>query len=101
MNKIVSLLWLACIGLSTHAQSTQQLEFETSEVTQPALSAMPDGKSVVFNLLGHLFQMPVGGGDAVQLTFGPYYDSEPVVSPDGKKIAFISNRDESDLLSIG
>lgn len=40
--------------------------------------------------------MPAKGGDAVQLTFGPYYDDQPVVSPDGKKIAFISNRDGSD-----
>ncbi|HJT89656.1 MAG TPA: amidohydrolase family protein, partial [Bryobacteraceae bacterium] len=56
----------------------------------------PDGRSLVFNLLGHLFEVPVSGGAAKQLTFGPYYDSSPVVSPDGRRIAFLSSRDHGD-----
>src|SRR5689334_10236689 len=72
------------------------LEFETNEVSQPALSVAPDGRSFVFNLLGHLYRLPAQGGAATQLTFGPYYDSEPVFSPDGSRIAFVSNRDSSD-----
>lgn len=98
MKKHVLLFLLGSfVCLAAVAQNdTRSLEFETSAVTQPSLSIMPDGKSFVFNLLGHLFRMPAKGGDAVQLTFGPYYDDQPVVSPDGKKIAFISNRDGSD-----
>lgn len=98
MRKLSFLLLLSVIlVLNSKAQTnTHVLEFETSEVTQPALSMMPDGNSFVFNLLGHLYQLPVAGGNTTQLTFGPYYDNEPVVSPDGKKIAFISNRDGSD-----
>src|SRR5690606_929736 len=65
-------------------------------ITQPSISMMADGKSFVFNILGHLFRIPSDGGVAKQLTFGPYYDSEPSVSPDGTRIAFISNRDGSD-----
>jgi Tol biopolymer transport system component/imidazolonepropionase-like amidohydrolase len=72
------------------------LEFDVTEVTQPALSVAPDGRSFIFNLLGHLFRLPASGGAATQLTFGPFYDSEPVLSPDGAHIAFISNRDGSD-----
>ncbi|MBS1683044.1 MAG: PD40 domain-containing protein [Bacteroidetes bacterium] len=97
MRKLLLTTLIVCAHLLIYSQSnTRILEFETSEVTQPALTMMPDGKTFVFNLLGHLFQMPVAGGDAVQLTFGPYYDSEPVAAPDGKQIAFISNRDGSD-----
>lgn len=97
MRKLSMLFLVVLFYFTSAAQSnTRTLEFETSEVTQPALSMMPDGKTFVFNLLGHLFQMPVAGGNTTQLTFGNYYDNEPVVSPDGKKIAFISNRDGSD-----
>lgn len=71
-------------------------EFETNEVTQPALTVAADGRSLVFNLVGHLFRLPVNGGAATQLTFGPYYDSEPSFSPDGTRLAFVSNRDGSD-----
>lgn len=76
--------------------ATRTLEFETTEVTQPTLSVAPDGRALVFNLLGHLFRLPANGGNATQLTFGTYYDSEPAFSPDGTKIAFVSNRDGSD-----
>ncbi|NIN49155.1 MAG: hypothetical protein GTN62_03455, partial [Gemmatimonadales bacterium] len=44
-------------------------------------------------MLGHLFRLPVEGGTAEQLTFGPYYDAEPAISPDGRRIAFQSDRD--------
>lgn len=71
------------------------LEFETNEVTQPGITVTPDGQALVFNLLGHLFRLPVSGGSTTQLTFGPYYDSEPAISPDGSRIAFVSNRDDA------
>ncbi len=59
------------------------LVFDTNEVTQPGITATPGGRSVIFNLQGHLIELPVSGGEAKQLTFGALYDSDPVVTPDG------------------
>jgi Tol biopolymer transport system component/imidazolonepropionase-like amidohydrolase len=70
------------------------LQFDTNEVTQPGIALTPDRNALVFNLLGHLFRLQVSGGQAKQITFGPYYESDPAVSPDGTRIAFVSNRDD-------
>ena len=72
------------------------IEFETSEVTTPDVAVSPDGEWLIFTMLGHLFRLPVEGGDAEQLTFGPYYDTDPVFSPDGARVAFVSDRDGSE-----
>ena len=72
------------------------IEFETSEVTTPDVAVSPDGEWLIFTMLGHLFRLPVEGGDAEQLTFGPYYDADPVFSPDGVRVAFVSDRDGSE-----
>ena len=72
------------------------IEFETTEVTSPDVAISPDGQWLIFTMLGHLFQLPVEGGTAEQLTFGPYYDDEPVFSPDGRRVAFVSDRDGSE-----
>jgi Tol biopolymer transport system component len=65
----------------------------TTEVTDPDLTVSPDGEALVFTMLGHLFRLPANGGQAEQLTFGPYWDSEPAFSPDGRSLAFVSDRD--------
>jgi imidazolonepropionase-like amidohydrolase/Tol biopolymer transport system component len=77
-------------------QDSLTLQIDTTEVTQADVSASPDDRWLVFTILGHLFQMPVTGGQAEQLTFGPYYDSDPTVSPDGRRVAFVSDRENSD-----
>ena len=69
------------------------IEFETTEVTEADVALSPDGEWLIFTMLGHLFRLPVEGGDAEQLTFGPYYDTDPVFSPDGARVAFVSDRD--------
>ena len=70
----------------------RSIKISTKEVTDPDVAVSPDGRWLVFTALGHLFQLPTTGGAAKQLTFGPYYDSAPAISPDGTRVAFISDR---------
>ncbi|MCH7935156.1 MAG: PD40 domain-containing protein [Gemmatimonadetes bacterium] len=72
------------------------IEFETTEVTAADVALSPDGEWLIFTMLGHLFRLPVTGGEAEQLTFGPYYDTDVEFSPDGRHLAFVSDRDGSE-----
>ncbi len=66
------------------------IEIETTEVTAPDVAITPDGQTLIFTMLGHLFRLPVEGGTAEQLTFGPYYDSDVVFSSDGGRVGYSS-----------
>lgn len=58
-----------------------------------SLDITPDGRTIVFDLLGDLYTMPATGGKATPLTRGMAFDAQPRVSPDGKKVVFVSDRD--------
>ncbi|MDE6175119.1 MAG: DPP IV N-terminal domain-containing protein, partial [Duncaniella sp.] len=55
----------------------------------------PDGTTIAFTYKGNIFTVPAKGGDARQLTSGGSYNTLPVWSPDGSKIAFNSDREGS------
>ena len=87
------LLTCALVGGLAAART---IEFETTEVTAADVTLSADGQWLIFTMLGHLFRLPVEGGTAEQLTFGPYYDTDPLFSPDGTQVAFVSDRDASE-----
>ena len=58
-----------------------------------SLDVSPDGETIVFDYLGDLFTIPIGGGDATQLTSGMAFDAQPRFSPDGARIVYTSDYD--------
>ena len=88
-----ALSWFCAFGSVFQNKKYQTIDFETNEVTKAEIALSPDGDWMIFTMLGHLFRLPVEGGTAEQLTFGSNRNSQPAISPDGKQIAFISDRD--------
>lgn len=76
------------------------IEFSTEEGTWLSLDVAPDGETLVFELLGDLYTLPLAGGpsatlgtsEAKRITSGMAFDSQPRFSPDGQWIAFLSDR---------
>ncbi|MCY3933085.1 MAG: amidohydrolase family protein [Acidobacteria bacterium] len=73
-----------------------EVEIDTTEGTWMGLDVSADGERIVFDLLGDLYLLPIGGGDAEALTNGMAWDMMPRFSPDGSRIAFISDRSGGD-----
>jgi Tol biopolymer transport system component len=79
---------------------TTPLRFTTDEGTWLSLDLSPDGRTIVFELLGDLYTLPVDGGKAARITSGQSFDAQPRFSPDGRSIVFVSDRSQSDNIWI-
>jgi imidazolonepropionase-like amidohydrolase/dipeptidyl aminopeptidase/acylaminoacyl peptidase len=74
----------------------KEVPIHVSEGTWMSLDVSPDGREIVFDLLGDLYVMPTTGGEARPLAAGIQWDMQPRYSPSGTEIAFTSDRGGGD-----
>lgn len=74
----------------------KEVSFTVTEGTWMNLDLSPDGKSIVFDLLGDIYAIPSTGGTAVSLKSGHAWQCQPRFSPDGKNICFTSDEGGGD-----
>lgn len=73
-------------------KAKRKIPLKTTEGTWTSVDVSPDGKYILFDMMGDLYRMPMSGGKAEQITKGIAFDSHPRYSPDGKRILFLSDR---------
>jgi Tol biopolymer transport system component len=71
---------------------TREVSFDTDEATWVSLDVSPDGRTIVFDMLGDLYALDIAGGVARPIDTGLPFDGQPAFSPDGALIAFTSDR---------
>jgi Tol biopolymer transport system component len=74
----------------------KEVSFTVKEGTWMNLDLSPDGKEIIFDLLGDLYSIPVGGGAAKLIRGGHSFEVQPRFSPDGKRILFTSDEGGGD-----
>ena len=79
---------------------TVPLAFTATEGTWISVDVSPDGEHIVFDLLGHIYEMPFEGGVATPLTQGRSWNILPRYSPDGAHVAFTSDRNGTEDLWV-
>jgi len=124
-NRLAAALLLLCAAASALAQEPAKASDKDKEKEKPkwdvanppyaydvavnldvdtgtwmSVDVSPDGKEIAFDLLGDIYVMPAGGGEAKPLTSGIPWDMQPRYSPDGKWIAFTSDRSGGDNIWI-
>ena len=74
----------------------REVAIDTDEGTWMDVDVSPDGRMLAFSMLGDIYTMPVSGGTPVRIADGLAWEIQPRFSPDGSKIAFISDRGGGD-----
>ena len=76
------------------------VDIDVQQGTWMNVDVSPDGKTIVFDLLGDIYTMPASGGEAKALMTDIAWQMQPKFSPDGKYIAYTSDQDGGDNLWI-
>jgi Tol biopolymer transport system component len=85
----------AAWDVTTPRGKARTISFTTDEGTWLSPDVSPDGRTIVFDMVGDIWVLPIAGGEAKPLTraSGMALNFHAAFSPDGSKIAFISDRD--------
>lgn len=106
-SSALAIVAFAMFGAGSYAQSVGEsgvppatpahtLSFQASEGTWMGLDLSPDGRTILFDLLGDIYALDArAGGSARPVLKGNPFETHPVFSPDGKRFAFISDRSGS------
>ena len=79
---------------------SREISIDTSSGSWMSLDVSPDGRTIAFDLLGDIYVLPIGGGDARSVNSGMSWAMQPRFSPDGTEIAFTSDAGGGDNIWI-
>ena len=78
----------------------ETITIDSREVTWSDVDVSPDGQTLIFHMLGDIYRVDIDGGEAEALTDDLAWNFQPRFSPDGRSIAFISDRDGAENIWI-